>query len=104
MHHARYMHVLFFNDNVDDDVNDFVIDTWLLSLRNRKLACISLVCTSVDLGSAVFSHPDGKEATVSHSFMKLKLQSSQPTLSYRVGVNVIVNVTRLQEKVGSLLF
>ena len=40
MHHARYMHVLFFNDNVDDDVNDFVIDTWLLSLRNRKLACI----------------------------------------------------------------
>ena len=27
------MHVLFFND----DVNDFVIDTWLLSLRNRKL-------------------------------------------------------------------
>ena len=34
--------------NVNDDVNDFVIDTWLLSLRNRKLACISLVCTSVD--------------------------------------------------------
>ena len=25
MHHARYMHVLFFNDNVNDDVNDFVI-------------------------------------------------------------------------------
>ena len=51
MHHARYMHVLFFNDNVDDDVNDFVIDTWLLSLRNRKLACISLVCTSVNWAS-----------------------------------------------------
>ena len=47
------------NVNVNVDVNDFVIDTWLLSLRNRKLACISLVCTSVDLGSAVFSHPDG---------------------------------------------
>ena len=51
MHHARYMHVLFFNDNVNDDVNDFVIDTWLLSLRNRKLACISLVCTSVNWAS-----------------------------------------------------
>jgi len=25
MHHARYRHVLFFNDNVNDDVNDFVI-------------------------------------------------------------------------------
>ena len=36
--------------------------------------------------------PDGKEATVSHSFMKLKLQSSQPTLSYRVGIFVIVIV------------
>ena len=54
----KYMHApravqacTFFNDNVNDDVNDFVIDTWLLSLRNRKLACISLVCTSVNWAS-----------------------------------------------------
>ena len=55
MHVPRVVHACTF---LDVNVNDFVIDTWLLSLRNRKLACISLVCTSVDLGSAVFSHPD----------------------------------------------
>ena len=52
MHAPRAVHACtFFNDNVNDDVNDFVIDTWLLSLINRKLACISLVCTSVNWAS-----------------------------------------------------
>ena len=59
MHVPRVVHACTFLDvNVNADVNDFVIDTWLLSLRNRKLACISLVCTSVDLGFATFIHPN----------------------------------------------
>ena len=69
---------IFLYDNVNDDVNDFVIDTWLLSLRNRKLACISLVCTSVDLGFATFTHPNRR-----------------PTLQ---SMEVIVNVIVIVEK------
>ena len=37
---------------------------------------------------------------MSHSFMKLKLQSSQPTLSYRVGVFVIVIVDFVIQRYG----
>ena len=81
MHHARYMHVLFFNDNVNDDVNDFVIV--------EKHTSRSLVIVIVFLGFATFTHPNRRSTLQS---MKVIVFVEKHTSRSLVIVNVIVFV------------